>query len=148
MLSQPSAFVRAVRSGTILAVFSVLDRHDWLLGDAVPQHPDFTRYSRTQRDQNDRKRLVCHNDGADSFIGVAVTSATIVIYARRFGPVVLIRSFKNPRRARRFPVRTVSRDAGTNLAANVVSPANDFSNLWPSRITFRIGGLITGIIGI
>jgi NCS1 family nucleobase:cation symporter-1 len=36
----------------------------------------------------------------------------------------------------------------TNLAANVVSPANDFSNLWPSKITFRIGGLITGIIGI
>ena len=36
----------------------------------------------------------------------------------------------------------------TNLAANVVSPANDFANLYPSKITFRIGGLITGIIGI
>jgi NCS1 family nucleobase:cation symporter-1 len=63
-------------------------------------------------------------------------------------PVVLITKFKNP------AVLAVSLFAlclatlATNLAANVVSPANDFSNLWPSKITFRIGGLITGIIGI
>ena len=36
----------------------------------------------------------------------------------------------------------------TNIAANVVGPANDFANLWPRRISFRIGGLITGVIGI
>jgi NCS1 family nucleobase:cation symporter-1 len=36
----------------------------------------------------------------------------------------------------------------TNIAANVVSPANDFAHLWPQRISFRIGGLITGLIGI
>ncbi len=36
----------------------------------------------------------------------------------------------------------------TNIAANVVSPANDFAHLWPKRISFRIGGLITGVIGI
>src|SRR5206468_915723 len=36
----------------------------------------------------------------------------------------------------------------TNIAANVVSPANDFANLWPRKISFRIGGLITGAIGI
>ena len=36
----------------------------------------------------------------------------------------------------------------TNIAANVVSPANDFANLWPRRISFRTGGLITGVIGI
>jgi NCS1 family nucleobase:cation symporter-1 len=62
--------------------------------------------------------------------------------------VVLITRFTNP------IVLTVSLFAlclatlATNLAANVVSPANDFANLWPSRITFRVGGLITGIIGI
>jgi NCS1 family nucleobase:cation symporter-1 len=36
----------------------------------------------------------------------------------------------------------------TNVAANVVSPSNDFSNLSPSRISFRMGGLITGVLGI
>ena len=36
----------------------------------------------------------------------------------------------------------------TNIAANVVSPANDFAHLWPRRITFRIGGYITGVIGV
>ena len=36
----------------------------------------------------------------------------------------------------------------TNIAANVVSPSYDFSNLWPSKISFRTGGLITGVIGI
>src|SRR5690349_8897994 len=36
----------------------------------------------------------------------------------------------------------------TNIAANIVSPANDFANLSPSKINFRTGGFITGIIGI
>lgn len=36
----------------------------------------------------------------------------------------------------------------TNIAANIVSPANDFSNLAPSKINFKTGGYITGIIGI
>src|SRR5262245_15704394 len=36
----------------------------------------------------------------------------------------------------------------TNIAANVVSPANDFAHLKPKLISFRIGGLITGLIGI
>ena len=35
-----------------------------------------------------------------------------------------------------------------NIAANVVSPANDFANAFPKLISFRTGGLITGIIGI
>jgi nucleobase:cation symporter-1, NCS1 family len=36
----------------------------------------------------------------------------------------------------------------TNMAANVVSPSNDFSNLSPRQISFRTGGLITAVIGI
>jgi len=36
----------------------------------------------------------------------------------------------------------------TNVAANVVSPSNDFSNLNPRRISFRTGGIITGILGV
>ncbi|HEX8852558.1 MAG TPA: cytosine permease, partial [Pyrinomonadaceae bacterium] len=36
----------------------------------------------------------------------------------------------------------------TNMAANVVSPSNDFSNLNPKRISYVTGGLITALIGI
>jgi NCS1 family nucleobase:cation symporter-1 len=35
-----------------------------------------------------------------------------------------------------------------NIGANVVSPANDFSNLWPRKISFRTGGIITCFMGI
>ena len=113
--------------------------------------PDFTRYARTQRDQMLGQAIGLPTTMAlYSFIGVAVTSATIVIYGGLpiWDPVVLITRFTNP------VVLAVSLFAlclatlATNLAANVVSPANDFANLWPSKITFRIGGLIMGIIGI
>ena len=36
----------------------------------------------------------------------------------------------------------------TNMAANVVSPSNDFSNLNPKRISYVTGGLITALIGV
>lgn len=113
--------------------------------------PDFTRYSKTQKDQMLGQAIGLPATMAlYSFIGVAVTSATIVIYGGFpiWDPVVLISRFTNP------IVLAVSLFAlclatlATNLAANVVSPANDFANLWPSKITFRLGGLITGIIGI
>ncbi len=113
--------------------------------------PDFTRYARSQRDQMLGQALGLPTTMAlYSFIGVAVTSATIIIYGGPpiWDPVVLITRFTNP------VVLSVSLFAlclatlATNLAANVVSPANDFANLWPSRISFRTGGLLTGIVGI
>jgi NCS1 family nucleobase:cation symporter-1 len=113
--------------------------------------PDFTRYAKSQRDQVIGQAVGLPTTMAlYSFIGVAVTSATTVIFhgAPIWDPIVLISRFTNP------VILAVSLFAlclatlATNLAANVVSPANDFANLWPSKITFRIGGLITGIIGI
>jgi nucleobase:cation symporter-1, NCS1 family len=123
--------------------------------------------------------------GLYSFIGVAVTSATIVIFrppsawgASTVGlaaclpetgpfpvaaaviageatygkgiwdPIDVVSRFTNP------VVLVVALFAlslatlATNIAANVVSPANDFAHLWPRRISFRTGGLITGVIGI
>ncbi|WP_437956889.1 NCS1 family nucleobase:cation symporter-1 [Sorangium sp. So ce119] len=112
--------------------------------------PDFTRYARSQRDQVLGQAVGLPPTMAFfSFIGVAVTSATVVIYGETiWDPVVLLARFESP------VVLIVSLAAlsianlATNIAANVVSPANDFSNLWPSRISFRTGGLITGILGI
>ena len=84
-----------------------------------------------------------------SFIGVAVTSATTIIYGQTlWNPIDVITRFKDPFVLIGSLVALCIATLATNIAANVVSPANDFSQLSPTRITFRIGGFITGIIGI
>jgi NCS1 family nucleobase:cation symporter-1 len=88
-----------------------------------------------------------------SFIGAAVTSAAVLIYPgvpekELWEPVTLISRFTNP------AVLVVALFAlslatlATNIAANVVSPANDFAHVAPRYIGFRTGGLITGVVGI
>ena len=63
-------------------------------------------------------------------------------------PSVLITKFHNPIVLLVGMIGLVVASLSVNIAANTVSPANDFSNLWPKRINFKRGGLITGIIGI
>jgi NCS1 family nucleobase:cation symporter-1 len=84
-----------------------------------------------------------------SFIGVAVTSATVVVLGEAiWEPVVLLSKFENPVVILLALVSLVAATLTTNIAANVVSPANDFANLLPRRISFRTGGLITAVLGI
>jgi len=153
MLSQPSQFVAgAAKEGQFWSVFvPSLTGMIGFWATLSLNIPDFTRYARRQRDQILGQAIGLPTTMAlYSFIGVAVTSATVIIYGGMpiWDPVVLITRFTNP------IVLAVSLFAlclatlATNLAANVVSPANDFSNLWPSKISFRTGGLITGLIGI
>ena len=88
--------------------------------------------------------------GLFSFIGVAVTSATVVIYGETiWDPVVRPGQVHATRGSCRWRWLSLClATLATNIAANVVGPANDFAHLWPRRISFRIGGLITGVIGI
>ena len=153
MLSQPSQFVPGgLKEGQFWKVFfPSLTGMIGFWATLSLNIPDFTRYSRTQRDQILGQAIGLPTTMAlYSFIGVAVTSATIVIYGGFpiWDPVVLISRFTNPLVLLVSLFALCLATLATNLAANVVSPANDFSNLWPSRITFRIGGLMTGIIGI
>jgi len=112
--------------------------------------PDFTRYARSQKDQMLGQALGLNTTmPLFAFIGVAVTSATLVIYGEEiWDPVLLLGRFES------VPVVVVSMLAlavatlTTNLAANVVAPANAFTNLAPRKISFRAGGIITGIVGI
>jgi len=112
--------------------------------------PDFTRYARSQRDQVLGQALGLPATMAlYSFIGVAVTSATITIYGKSiWDPVEVLARFRNPWVLSVAMVSLCLATLATNIAANVVSPANDFSHLWPRRISFRTGGLITGVLGI
>jgi NCS1 family nucleobase:cation symporter-1 len=111
---------------------------------------DFTRYARDQRAQ-----VIGQLSGLPTtmtlfaFIGVAVTSATIVIFGEAiWDPVVLVRRFDSPVLVFFSMVAVVIAAISTNAAANVVGPANSFSNMWPSKIDFKRGGYITGVIGI
>jgi NCS1 family nucleobase:cation symporter-1 len=153
MLSQPSQFVPGgAKDGQFWAVFfPSLTGMVGFWATLSLNIPDFTRYARSQRDQMLGQAIgLPATMGLYAFIGVAVTSATIVIYGGPpiWDPVVLITRFTNPLVLALSLFALCLATLATNLAANVVSPANDFSNLWPSRITFRTGGLITGIIGI
>ncbi len=112
--------------------------------------PDFTRYARSQRDQMLGQAIGLPTAMTlYSFIGVAVTSASAVIFGEAiWNPVELLQRFNRPVVALIALVALLIATLNTNVAANVVSPSNDFSNLNPRRISFRTGGLITGVIGV
>ncbi|MEK8024231.1 MAG: NCS1 family nucleobase:cation symporter-1 [Candidatus Hydrogenedentota bacterium] len=128
--------------------------------------PDFSRYARSQKDQIWGQTIGLPSTMTlYSFIGIAVTSAALVIWT---GPDALKNAWD--------PVEVTAKvghefiaggraslgygviilgmigllvaTLSTNIAANVVSPANDFANIAPRRISFKMGGLITGVIGI
>jgi nucleobase:cation symporter-1, NCS1 family len=112
--------------------------------------PDFTRYARSQKDQALGQAISLPTTMTlYVFIGAAVTNATVLIFgdrvddlvavlARAGGTVMVVVAMLG------LIVATLS----TNLAANVVSPANGFSNLSPRRIDFKRGALITAVIGL
>lgn len=112
--------------------------------------PDFTRYAKSQRSQMLGQALgLPLTMTAFAFIGVAVTSATVIIYGEAIAdPVKLIQRFDNAVVILFSMVVIFLAQLTTNMAANVVSPSNDFSNLDPKRISYVTGGLITAVIGI
>jgi NCS1 family nucleobase:cation symporter-1 len=112
--------------------------------------PDFTRYARSQRAQLLGQALGLPPTMAlFSFIGVAVASATMLIFGETiWDPVALCARFENRGVVLLAVFALAVATLTTNIAANVVPPANAFSNLWPRRISFVTGGLITGVIGI
>ena len=112
--------------------------------------PDFTRYAKSQKAQAWGQALgLPMAMTLYSFIGVAVTSASAVIFgAPIWDPVQLLAKFNYPTVAFIALIALLVATLNTNVAANVVSPSNDFSNLNPRRISFRTGGLITGVVGV
>ncbi|MEM7087816.1 MAG: NCS1 family nucleobase:cation symporter-1, partial [Bacteroidota bacterium] len=117
---------------------------------------DITRYASTQKDQ-----IVGQFVGLPttmmlySFVGIFVTCAAVINFKdvliandAPWDPVTLISKFKNPTVVIIAQVFMLIATLSTNIAANVIAPSNAFSNLWPKKISFRTGGIITGIIGI
>ncbi|CAN5375523.1 NCS1 family nucleobase:cation symporter-1 [soil metagenome] len=112
--------------------------------------PDFSRYAKSQKDQilgqfmGLPTTMVLY-----SFIGIVVTCASVLIYGKAiWDPVELLAKFDNVYIMGFALIALTIATLTTNIAANVVSPANDFSNVAPRLISFRTGGLITAVIGI
>ncbi|HYV93084.1 MAG TPA: NCS1 family nucleobase:cation symporter-1 [Chitinophagales bacterium] len=112
--------------------------------------PDFTRYAKSQRAQITGQAIgLAPSMTLFSFIGVVVTSATFIIYGNTiWDPVVLAGKFDSKLLVSIAMICVTISTLATNIAANIVSPANDFSHLSPSKINFKMGGYITGVIGI
>jgi nucleobase:cation symporter-1, NCS1 family len=112
--------------------------------------PDFTRFARSQRQQAIGQALALPTTMTlYSLIGILVTSATVIIYGTAiWDPVQLLSRFHSPVAVVISLVAILLATLNVNIGANVVSPANDFSNLWPRKISFRIGGVITCFMGI
>jgi NCS1 family nucleobase:cation symporter-1 len=152
ILAQPSAFAPGQpKAGQFFAFFvPALTGMIGFWATLSLNIPDFSRFACSQRDQIIGQALGLPLTMAlYSFIGVAVTSATTIIYGHPiWDPVDVLTHFTNPVLLIVAMVALCIATLATNIAANVVSPANDFSNVAPHRISFRNGGLITGMIGI
>lgn len=111
--------------------------------------PDFTRFARSQRDQ-----IVGQSIGLPlpmgllALVAVLVTSATVVIYGEAIWDPVVLSGKMGGISVVLALIALIIATITTNLAANVVSPAYDFSNLAPRKISFRMGGYITAAIGL
>jgi nucleobase:cation symporter-1, NCS1 family len=112
--------------------------------------PDFTRFAKDTRGQAIGQAIALPlTMTLYSFIGVAVTSATVVIYGTAiWDPVQLLARFNSPVAVVISLLAILLATLNVNIGANVVSPANDFSNLWPRKISFKLGGVITCFFGV
>ena len=110
--------------------------------------PDYSRYARTQRGQMRGQLVMPFVMAAFAFVGIAVTSATLAVFGKAlWNPVDLLL---------RFPtaivliggIIVILSSITINVGANVMAPARAFENLWPQRITFAIGAIMTGILAL
>jgi NCS1 family nucleobase:cation symporter-1 len=112
--------------------------------------PDFTRFGRSQREQVVGQVVALPTTMfLFAAMGVLITSATSLIYGELiWDPIKLVGKFQDPLIIAVSMFTAVVATLAVNIAANVVSPANDFANAFPRAISFKTGGLITGLLGI
>jgi NCS1 family nucleobase:cation symporter-1 len=151
IFAAPSAFVAGgARQGQFWSVFwPALTAMIGYWATLALNIPDFTRFARSQKDQ-----IVGQSFGLPPMMGlialasVVTTSATMVIYGRAiWDPVELAGTLAGPFVLLGLIVITID-TVSCNIAANLVSSAYDFSSLWPKRISYRTGGMITAAIGV
>ncbi len=150
ILSQPSAFgPGGTKEGqfwpTFWPMFTAMSGY-W--GALALNIPDFTRFARTQKDQIIGQAVGLPGPmAALALMSVVVTSATVVIFGKAiWDPVALAGNLAGIGVLIGLLVITID-TVSVNIAANLVGPAYDFSSLWPSKISYRLGGYMTAILG-
>lgn len=148
ILSQPSKFTTSTQFWNYF--FPALTGMVGFWATLSLNIPDFTRYAKSQRAQIMGQAFALPlSMTVFSFIGVVVTSATFIIFGETiWDPLILAGKFESKLLISIAMVSIAISTLATNIAANIVSPANDFANLAPSKINFKTGGYITGIIGL
>jgi nucleobase:cation symporter-1, NCS1 family len=148
MLSRPSQFHST--SAFLRVFFPSLTAMVGYWATLALNIPDFTRYSKSQSAQSWGQAfglpvaMVLY-----TFVGISVTSASAVLFGHPiWNPIALIGAFHAPVVAFIALIAILVATLNVNIGANVVSPSNDFSNLYPRLISFRTGGLITGFLGL
>ncbi len=117
---------------------------------------DITRYSSSQKAQVQGQFIGLPGTMMlYSFVGIFVTCAAIINFDdiliandAPWDPIALLAKFDSVWVVVIAQIFMIIATLSTNIAANVIAPANAFSNLLPKKISFRGGGFITGIIGI
>ncbi len=117
---------------------------------------DITRFAKTQKDQLAGQFIGLPGTMLFySFVGIFVTSAAVVAFKdvliaedAPWDPVTLVSKFQNPGVVIFAQFAMLIATLSTNIAANVIAPANAISNLFPKKISFRVGGVIAGLIGV
>ncbi len=148
ILSQPSKFTNSAEFWKFF--FPALTGMVGFWATLSLNIPDFTRYAKSQRAQIVGQSIgLAPSMTLFAFIGVVVTSATVIVYGKTiWDPLEVAGKFESKLLVSFAMIAVAISTLATNIAANIVSPANDFANLSPSKINFRTGGYITGVIGI
>ncbi len=151
MLSAPSQFVEGgKKAGQFWGVFwPSLTAMVGYWATLALNIPDFTRFARSQRDQIVGQAVGLPLPmGLLALVAVLVTSATVAIYGQAIWDPVALTGKMSGASVVIALIALIVATITTNLAANVVSPAYDFSNLAPRKISFKMGGYITAAIGL
>lgn len=117
---------------------------------------DITRYSKTQKDQVKGQFIGLPGTMIlYSFVGIFVTCAATVAFKdvliredAPWNPADLLAKFDGTAIIIVSQVFLLIATLSTNIAANVIAPANAFSNAFPKHLSFKGGGIVTAIIGI
>ncbi|MBL1279951.1 MAG: NCS1 family nucleobase:cation symporter-1 [Fluviicola sp.] len=117
---------------------------------------DITRYAPTQKSQRQGQFIGLPGTMMlYSFVAIFVTCAAVINFEdvliasdAPWDPTALLGKFENPWVVVIAQIFMIIATLSTNIAANVIAPSNAFSNMMPKKISFRTGGIITGIIGI
>ncbi len=111
--------------------------------------PDYTRYATSQAAQIRGQVFSMPLAMAlFSFVGIVVTSATVALFGSAlWNPVQLIVKFPSAVVVLAGIIIILS-SVTINVGANVMAPARAFENVWPKRITFAIGAVLTGLLSL